>query len=219
MLKKNPNKNKHSIATKNKITDFEIVDSKNSSTTYVYALWIALLVLDSNRRLGVWLPPWRWHIISILLIAGRGKSVDTCGLDDVFSPDDLCSQKTKNSVLIYIFSYMYTFFIRILAIGRIYTYTGSVVQHWWSCTPSQSIRLFWGSARFLCWMSLVVFFGFNNCAKLYDNKNNTRMLVTIGIRFKQHFHTRHFAFCNLSPPRMFCPWANYLSVPVRFRCG
>ena len=31
----------------------------------------------------------------------------------------------------------------------------------------------------------------------------TRMLVTIGIHFKQHFDTRYFAFCNLSPPRMF----------------
>ena len=29
------------------------------------------------------------------------------------------------------------------------------------------------------------------------------MLVTIGIRFKQHFDTKYFAFFNLSPPRMF----------------
>ena len=29
------------------------------------------------------------------------------------------------------------------------------------------------------------------------------MLVTIGICFKLHFDTRHFAFCNLSPSRMF----------------
>ena len=62
-----------------------------------------------------------------------------------------------------------------------------------------------GSARFLCWMPLVVFFGFTNCALLYDNKTNTRMLVTLGIHFKQHFDTRYFAFCNLSPSRMFLP--------------
>ena len=35
--------------------------------------------------------------------------------------------------------------------------------------------------------------------------DNTRMLVTIGICFKQHFDTTYFAFCNLSPPRMFLP--------------
>ena len=87
-------------------------------------------------------------------------------------------------------------------IGRIYIYTGSVVQYWWSCTPSQSIGLVFGSARFLCWKPLVVFFGFINCVLLYDNETNTRVIVTIGIRFKQHFVYRYFTFCNLSPPRM-----------------
>ena len=49
--------------------EFEIIDSKNSSTEYVilYEL-IDLWVLDSNRSVGVWLLPWRWHILSILLI-------------------------------------------------------------------------------------------------------------------------------------------------------
>ena len=32
------------------------------------------------------------YIFSILLIAGRGISAETCGLDDVFPPDDLCSR-------------------------------------------------------------------------------------------------------------------------------
>ena len=41
------------------------------------------------------------------------------------------------------------------------------------------------------------------CVLLYGNKINTRMLVTIGICFKSYFDTRHFAFCNLSPSRMF----------------
>ena len=40
----------------NKITEFEIIESKNSSAAYVilYEL-IDLWVLDSNRRVGVWL--------------------------------------------------------------------------------------------------------------------------------------------------------------------
>ena len=75
------------------ITEFGIIDSKNSSTAYLilYEL-IDTLFLDSNRRVGVWSLPWRWHILSIPLTTGRGTGAETCGLDDVFHPDDLCSR-------------------------------------------------------------------------------------------------------------------------------
>ena len=52
-------------------------------------------------------------------------------------------------------------------------------------------------------MPLVGFFGFTNHVLLYDNKTNSMMLVTNGIRFKQPFGTRYLALCNLSPPRLF----------------
>ena len=39
----------------------------------------------------VWLLPWRIHILSIPLKAGREISAETYGLDDVFPPDDLGS--------------------------------------------------------------------------------------------------------------------------------
>ena len=161
--------------------------------------------------MGVWLLPWRWHILSILFITGRGISAETCGLDDMFPPYDLCS--SPETLCYYIFNHTYAFLRRVLVIGRIYTYTGSVVQYWWRYTPSQSIGLVFGSARFLCWMPLV-FFGFTNCVLLYDNKTDTRMPVTIGIRFKQHFDTRYFAFCNLSPPRVFCSWTFFQNIEV-----
>ena len=76
----------------NTITEFKIIDSKNSSTAYVilYEL-IDSCVLDSKRRVGVWSLPWRWHILSTPLTTGRGTGPETCGLDDVFPPDDLCS--------------------------------------------------------------------------------------------------------------------------------
>ena len=48
--------------------------------------------LDSNRRVGVWSLPRRWHILSIPLTTGRGIIAETCGLDDVFPPDDLGSR-------------------------------------------------------------------------------------------------------------------------------
>ena len=75
-----------------KITEFGITD-KNSSTAYIVLYkWIDTWFLDSNRRVGVWSLPWRWHILSIPLTTGRGTSAETCGLDDLFPPDDLGSR-------------------------------------------------------------------------------------------------------------------------------
>ena len=68
----------------------------------------------------------------------------TCGLNDVFPPDDLCPLfPSGSSVLIYIYIYMHFYMSSV--IGRIYTYNRSVIQYWWSCTPSHSMELyFWG---------------------------------------------------------------------------
>ena len=75
-----------------KITEFGITD-KHSSTAYIVLYkWIDTWFLDSNRRVGVWSLPWRWHILSTPLTTGRGTSAETCGLDDVFPPDDLGSR-------------------------------------------------------------------------------------------------------------------------------
>ena len=75
-----------------KITEFGITD-KNSSTAYIVLYkWIDTWFLDSDRRVGVSSLPWRWHILSIPLTTGRGTSAETCGLDDVFPPDDLGSR-------------------------------------------------------------------------------------------------------------------------------
>ena len=73
-------KKKNSIATTIKITEFEIINSKNSPTAYVifYEL-IKLWVLDSNKRVGV--IPWHWHILSInnrLMNKRRTPWVERC---------------------------------------------------------------------------------------------------------------------------------------------
>ena len=74
------------------ITEFGITD-KNSSTAYVISYEVIdTWFFDSNRRVGVWSLPWRWRILSIPLTTGRGTSAETCGLDDVFPPDDLGSR-------------------------------------------------------------------------------------------------------------------------------
>ena len=85
--KKTINCNDHTI------TAFGIIDGKNSSTAYVilYEL-IDTWFLDSNRRVGVWSLPWRWHFLSIPLTKGWATVAETCGLDDMLPPDDLCSR-------------------------------------------------------------------------------------------------------------------------------
>ena len=153
--------------------------------------------------MGVWSLPWHWHILSILLTAGRGISTETCGLGDVFPPDDPCSH--PETLCWYIFIYTYALFITV--IGRIYKYTRSVVQRCWSCTPSQSIGLVLRSARFLCWMPLV-FFGFTHCVLLYDNKTITRMFMTIGIRLK-NFLTLSILSEISNLPGCFCPGTSF----------
>ena len=62
--------------------------------------------LDSNRRVGVWSLPWRWHILSVPLTTGRGTSAETCGLDDVFSPDDLGFRPEALCQYIYIYAFL-----------------------------------------------------------------------------------------------------------------
>ena len=92
------------------ITEFEIIDNKNSSTAYaiLYEL-IDTWFLDANRRVGVWSLPWRWHILSIPLTTGRGTGTKTCGLDDVFPPGDLCSRPEALCLYIYIYIYIYIY--------------------------------------------------------------------------------------------------------------
>ena len=107
---------------------------------------------------------------------------------------------SRSSVLIYIYiwiPYMSS------VIGRIYTYNGSVIQYWRSCTPSRSIGLyFWGSRGSWAECHLLFSLVYQLCLALWQ-KFNTRMLVTFGICFKQHFDTRYLVFYNPSPPRMF----------------
>ena len=123
----------------------------------------------------------------------------TCGLDDVFPSDDLCSR--SETLCWYIFIYTYAFFIRLLVIRRKYTYTGSVVQFRRSYTPSQSIGLFLGVRG--SYLECHLLPSFVHPIVFCFMMIKIIVLVTIDIRFQQHFDTMYFAFCDLSPPTMF----------------
>ena len=85
-------KKRHSFyCNDSKIVEYEKIDTKISSPTYVaiYKL-ITLWVWIRPWRMAVYSLPWHWHILAILSEAGRGIS-STLGLNDVFPPDDLGS--------------------------------------------------------------------------------------------------------------------------------
>ena len=103
------------------------------------------------------------------------------------SSDDLCFR--PETLGWYIFIYPYAFFIRVLVIGYIHRECRSVLV---KLHLAAVYRTVWVSVRFLCWMPLVVFFGFANCVLLYDNITNSWIIVTIGIRFKQLYHWHSF---------------------------
>ena len=64
--------------------------------------------------------------------------------------------------------------------------------------------VFLGSARFLGWTPLFVFFGLPivSCSLMNSLILGCLWLSVIVIKY---FDTRHLVFCNLSPPRMFLP--------------
>ena len=96
---------KHSIATITKLRSLELLIKTPLLHKLYYTNGLTHDFLDSNRRVGVWSLPWRWHILSILLTTGRGTSAETCGLDDVFPPDDLGSR--PEALCQYICIYMF----------------------------------------------------------------------------------------------------------------
>ena len=139
------------------ITEFGIIDNKNPSTAYVilYEL-IDTWFLDSNRRVGVWSLPWRWQILFIPLTTGRGTSAETCGLDDAVPPDDLGSR--PEALCWYIYIYMHSWYeFCYMTFIYIQRECHSVLANLRPITFYRIVYL--GSARFLGWMPLFVFFG------------------------------------------------------------
>ena len=135
---------KHSIATITQLRSLELLIKTPVLHMLHYVNWLTHDFFNSNRRVGVWSLPGRWHILSIPLTTCRGTSAETCGLVDVFPP----WFPSRSSVLVYIYIYIYICICipyMSSVIGRTYIYNGSVIQYWRSSTPLHSIGLyFWG---------------------------------------------------------------------------
>ena len=79
-----------------------------------------------------------------------------------------------SSVLIYIYIYIYIYICicyMSYVIGRIYTYNRSVIQYWWSCTPSHSIWLYFWEVRSSWFECHFLFLWFTNCVLLSDDNS------------------------------------------------
>ena len=188
-----------------KITEFGITDD-NSSTAYIVLYkWIDTWFLDSNRRVGVWSPPWRWHFLLIPLTTGRGTIAETCGLDDVFPPDDLGSRPEALCYYICICICMYIPYTSSV-IGRIYN--GSVIQNWRSCTPSRSI----GECAVPGLNATFCFLWFTNCVLLFDE--NLILWCLWLLVFVLSNNLILGIWCSTIPdlPGCFCPWTFFENI-------
>ena len=159
MKKYNPQTLLYIYCNDHKITEFGITD-KNSSTAYIVLYkWIDTWFLDSNRRVGVWSLTWRWHILSIPLTTGRGTSAETCGLDDVFPPDDLGSR--PEALCEYICIHMYVHSLYELC------YRSYIQQDYHSVSAKlHPITFYRGAVPGL--NAILCFLWFTNCVLLFD---------------------------------------------------
>ena len=163
--------------------------------------WIDSWFLDSNRRVGVWSLPWRWHILSIPLTTGRVTSAKTCGLDDVVSswwpwfP-------SRSSVLVYVFMYVHSVYD--------FCYRSYIQRECHSVLaklhPITFYRIISGECAVPGLNATFCFLWFTNCVMLFDKSlileclwplvfvlNNILILVI---------------WCSTTPhlPGCFCPW-------------
>ena len=127
------------------ITEFGIIDSKTPLLHMLYCMnW---LTHDFWTRTGGWefdrshgadsSFPYHWQQVEEQASTPVGWMM--CFLLMTFVPvQKLCVNIYIN---IYVFFYMRS------VIGRIYTYNRSVIQYWWSCTPSHSIGLYFWEVR------------------------------------------------------------------------
>ena len=122
---------------------------------------------------------------------------------------------SRSCVLIYIYIHLYVCILYTSSVIKlIYTYNRSVVHYWWSCTPSHSIRLFFGgSVWFLGWMPLFfVFFGLPivSCSMinslilgcLWPLVFVLNNILILGI---WHSTISHLPWC-------FCPWTSFQNI-------
>ena len=142
-----------------KITEFEKIDTKNSSIAYVvmYKL-ITYWLSDYNRRMGVLNTPMALaHPLHPIKRRSRNKRRKTCGLDDVFLPDDLGSGPCT-PFIIYIPHIIAAFLVI------------KISSFWDTCIPKVGVAMlvYWMVWYCYCFLSSVHF----SCIVQYSQYHN-----------------------------------------------
>ena len=151
----------HSIATITKLRSLELL-IKTPLLHILYYInglthdfWIRTGGWEFDRSHGAGTPsPSHWQQVEEQAPKPVGWTM--CFLLMTLVPVQKLCVNIHMYIYIYIYIYMYIPYTSSV-VGRIYN--RSVIQYWRSCTPSRSIGLFLGSARFLGWMPLFVSFG------------------------------------------------------------
>ena len=94
-------------------------------------------------------------------------------------------------------------------IGRINTYNRSVIQYWWSCTPSHFIRLYfwWVRSSWVECHILLLFFLFTNCVLLSDDKSLIPGCLWLLVFVLNSTFILGIWCCTIPHlPGCFCPW-------------
>ena len=95
---------KHSIATITQSWSLELLTAKTPLPHILY--YMNWLTHDFWTRTGAWEFDRSHGAGTSSLSHWRGTGAETCGLDDVFPPDDLCSRPEALYIYIYIYIYI-----------------------------------------------------------------------------------------------------------------
>ena len=115
---------------------------------------------------------------------------------------------SRSSVLKYV-----CIFYMSSVLGRIYTYSRSVIQYWWSCTPSHFIELyFWGVRT--SWVEChFCFLWFTNCVLLSDdNSLIPGCLWILVFVLNSTLILGIWCYTIPHPPGCFCPWTFFQNI-------
>ena len=198
-------KKKHSIATITKLRSLELLIKTPLLHILYYINGLTHDFWTRTGRVGVWSLPWRWHILSIPLTTGRGTSAETCGLDDVFPPDDLGS-RPEASVLIYMYIYMYVHSLYVLCYrSYIQRECHSVLTKLHPITFYRGVRGSWAECHFL--FSLVY-----HCVLLLDKNLILGCLWMLVFLLNKILILGIWCSTISHLPGCFCPWTFFENI-------
>ena len=119
---------------------------------------------------------------------------------------------SRSSVFLYIYIYICIFYMSSVT-GRIYTYNRSVIQYWWSCTPSHYIWLYFWECAVSGLNASFCFLWFTNCVLLSDDDSLIPGCLWLLVFVLNNILILGI-WCSTIPhlPGCFCPWTFFQNI-------